>query len=116
MAIALYKLVVESSLTDTQYFATAASNLTVDDTTPVVLLSTSFFNGDGSAVTAFTPATASGYYMLEIGGVLQQTGLYTVSASGGGLSLVLSAGNTASYVIAQSTPITFTVAESTITS
>lgn len=115
MAIGLLKLVVDSALSDTQYFSTATANLTIDDTTPVVLLATDFLTGDGVAVTTFTPATDNGYYMLEIGGVLQQTGLYTVSASGGGLELILSTGNTATYSIVQSTPITFTVTESSIT-
>lgn len=115
MAIGLFKLVVDSALTDVQYFSTAATDLTIDDTTPVVLLATDFLDGAGAAVTTFTLATTGGYYMLEIGGVLQQTGLYTISASGGGLELILTAGNTATYSIAQSTPITLTVTESAIT-
>ncbi|MEA5136803.1 MAG: DUF4183 domain-containing protein [Candidatus Fimivivens sp.] len=115
MAIGLFKLVVESTLSDVQYFSKAASDFTIDDTTPVVFLATSFFNGDGSAVTTFANATSAGYYMLEVGGVLQQTGLYTVSASGGGLQMILSTGNTATYSIAASTPITLTVTETTIT-
>ncbi|WMJ83326.1 DUF4183 domain-containing protein [Oscillospiraceae bacterium LTW-04] len=114
MAIGLFKLVVESTLSDVQYFSTASTDLTIDDTTPVVLLATDFVTGDGAAVTTFTNATSAGYYMLEIGGVLQQTGLYTISASGGGLELLLTTGNTATYNIAASTPITLTVTESTI--
>ncbi len=115
MAIGLFKLVVDSALTDVQYFSTAAADYTIDDTTPVVFAATDFLNGDGSAVTAFTLASSAGYYMLEVGGVLQQTGLYTISASGGGFEMILSTGNTATYSIATGTPITLTVTESTIT-
>lgn len=114
MAIGLFKLVVESALTDVQYFSTAATDLTIDDTTPVVFLATDFLNGDGTDVTTFTLASSGGYYMLEIGGTLQQTGLYTISASGGGFQMVLTTGNTATYSIVAGTPITLTVTESTV--
>lgn len=113
MTVQLYKLVVASTLTDTQYFQTATTTYTIT-TAATTISATSFLDSAGAAVTAFTTATTNGYYSLEVGGVLQQTGIYTVSA--GGLTINLTAGNTVTYTITTSTPITLGVTETTITS
>ena len=113
MALQLFKLVVTSSLTETQYFYTASGDLTFDGTAAVTLAATSFFDDAGSGITTFTTATTNGYYTVEVAGVLQQTDLYTVTAS------KLTFGNaalTASYTIAASSPITLSVTEPSITS
>lgn len=109
MALQLYKLVVASTLTDTQYFQTTGSAITLTST-PTTILATTFFHGSGSAVSSFTTATSNGYYSLMIGGVMQQTGIYTVSGS----ALTLTVG-TVSQTITASSPISLTVTESTVT-
>lgn len=110
MALQLFKLVVASTLSDTQYFQSATQIYTIG-TAATTIAATSFLNGDGTNVTAFNTATTNGYYSLEISGVLQQTGIYTVSAAG--LSIQLASGTS---TILLSAPITLTVTESTITS
>ena len=112
MALQLFKLVVTSSLTETQYFYTASEDLTFDGTATVSLAATSFSDDTGAAATSFTTATTNGYYTLEISGVLQQSDLYTVTTA----ALTLgNAGLTASYTVAASSPITLSVTEPAIT-
>lgn len=112
MTVQLFKLVAESTLSNTQYFQAATADYTIT-TTPTTIDATSFLNSDGSAVTAFATATSNGYYSLEVGGVLQQTGIFTVSAAG--LSIALTTGNTLTYTITTSTPITLAVTETSVT-
>ena len=108
MAIQLFKLVVESTLTETQYFTTLTTPITIG-TTATDLPASNFLSGAGTTVSTFTTATSNGYYSLVIGGALQQSGLYTVSGSG--LTLTLTAGTTP---IPLSTPISLAVTESTV--
>lgn len=113
MAIQLFRLVIESQISETQYFQEASVAYTI--TTAVTSIdATDFWNGDGTAVTAFTPATTNGYYTLEIAGVLQQSGLYTVSSTA--LEMNLAAGDTSTYSIAVGAPIVLSVTEPSVTS
>ena len=110
MALQFYKLVVETTLTDTQYFTELTADITLA-TTATPFPATDFLDGAGSGISTFTPATSNGYYTLFIGGAMQQTGIYTVDAND--LTITLATGT---QVLTTGTPISLTVTESTVTS
>lgn len=109
MALSLLKLVSTTTVTENYYNYNASSALTISDGAPVVLTVTAatWFNSSGVGVDALTTASSGGYYNLEINGVLQQPGFYTITSAT--VTLAVSAGSTATYAIPQSTPFTLEV-------
>ena len=90
MATELFKLVmsaVTTTTTDTtpevvKYFYKLREDERSGGT--ITIPSTQFMDDSGNAVTGnlTTTATDNGYYLLFVNGVLQQSGLYTVSTDG----------------------------------
>lgn len=90
MATKLFKLVIDAvTTTDTkinpeidQYFYELTANEITGDTATIP--ATLFIDDDGNIMTGnlTTVSTDNGYYLLFINGVLQQSGLYTVSGDG----------------------------------
>lgn len=90
MATELFKLVmsaVTTTTTDTnpevvKYFYKLREDERSGGT--ITIPSTQFMDDSGNAVTGnlTTVATDNGYYLLFVNGVLQQSGLYTVSTDG----------------------------------
>jgi hypothetical protein len=90
MATKLFKLVIDAvTTTDTdinpaidKYFYELREDERTDST--ITIPATQFADDEGNVMTGnLTPvATGNGYYLLFINGVLQQSGLYTVSADG----------------------------------
>jgi hypothetical protein len=87
MAIKLFKLAgrpmpkIATSQADRNYFYTwtgVLSSTTFAVSTSISLLAANWVKGNGSAVSAF--ATGAAKQCLEINGVMQQSGLYTVTA------------------------------------
>ena len=107
MAVQLFKLVM-SAQTNTNAVPTAynyfhAMSATVT-TTELFVPNGGFFKNNGSAASTIVLESANnGYYSLFINGVLQQTALYTVAASG------LTVSHTPALAYKASEPITLTV-------
>lgn len=107
MAIKLFKLVMSATTNTTaeptayNYFYTTTSAV---DNTRIFIDNSKFLKDDGNEATALVTKTANnGYYLLFINGELQQTGLYTVAASG------VTIEDTPAFTIPESAPITLTV-------
>jgi hypothetical protein len=113
MANSLFRLVVSASTatnTDTnpaveKYFYNLQSSHRTVGSSTITIPSTEFFDDAGNQVASnLTTATANdGYYLLFINGVLQQSSLYTVGASGS--QVVITQGST----VPISAPITLAV-------
>jgi hypothetical protein len=90
MAVSLFKLVMSATTTTTTTTHPAVSKyfekLTAGQRTSgtITIPSTAFTNDAGAAVTSnlVTKSTNNGYYLLFVNGVLQQSNLFTVGASG----------------------------------
>lgn len=85
MAKKLFKLVMSATTTtDTvptvnRYFYPASASI---NTTSFKILHSKFFKDNGLSATALVTATPSnGYYLLFVNGELQQSGIYTVTAT-----------------------------------
>ena len=91
MAKKLFKLVMSATTTTeavptvSRYFYSVTA--AISDTS-ITIAASSFVDDDGSAATAIATAAANnGYYLLFVNGELQQSGIYTVGASGSALTI-----------------------------
>ena len=101
MALQLFRLAAETPVvTNTKYAycRPMSADLTLTNGASYTLDVSTWYKGDGNAATAFVSASG---YNLCVNGVLQQSGLYTVSS--GDLKLVAPA---TGLTISQSSPIT----------
>lgn len=78
MALSLININVNVSGTSTRFFNVLAAPLVVVDGTTVA--ATTFLDDSGTAATAF-PVVTNGYYNLYLNGVLQEGGLYDITAT-----------------------------------
>ncbi|NJD01662.1 MAG: DUF4183 domain-containing protein [Ruminiclostridium sp.] len=111
MAVSLFKLVMSATTTTLskptikryQYKYRTAQRSGVR----IVISSNRFFNDAGQSMgtTKLTPISSSnGYYLLLVNGVLQQSGLYTVGATGSNVII-----NSGAQGLQVSAPITLVV-------
>jgi hypothetical protein len=110
MALKLFKLVMtgqtEATPAETRYF-TNIGTADVTISAPYDILASGLFDDNGNLLGITIPmtlATTNGYYMLNVDGVLQQSGLYTVTT----LQIEL-LGTTTPYTILAGSPITLAV-------
>lgn len=108
MAVKLFKLVGSATTNTTtvptvnRYFHSASAGI---NDTKVFFDNSDFFQDDGTAAASalVTKTTDNGFYQLFVNGEMQQSGFYTVAASG----VTLEA--TPAFIIPESAPITLAV-------
>lgn len=110
MAINLLKLAISLSQADTGYFYNATGQLTVN-TAGLTILATKFVTGSGTAAGGFLTPAVNRNYELEVNGVKQESGLYTVHSNR--IVLHVTAGANAKVILSGS-PITLDILSSSV--